>query len=183
MYKTRTNVKFIPRWSWVGIILIIEWEYRERLKVRGYKGYFERIYSVLFERWKQKIYFKIWYKKLTVHLLTPSRVRNGDLGLSQCNWCKWVFRYTSFYSSWMAICSYYVLAPDAPVHKLLGFFGWHDFYNRLLVHSGDKIIGYCSAKSICNQLQTVFSSQITIQQLNNVNIFFLFLGTLTLFLV
>ena len=40
--RTRTNVKFVPRWSWVRIILIIEWEYRERLKERGYKGYYAR---------------------------------------------------------------------------------------------------------------------------------------------
>ena len=31
-------------------ILIIECEYRERLKERGYKGYFERICRELFER-------------------------------------------------------------------------------------------------------------------------------------
>ena len=28
----RTNVKFISRWSWVRMFLIIEWDYRERLK-------------------------------------------------------------------------------------------------------------------------------------------------------
>ena len=52
---TRTNVKFIPRWSWVRIILIIEWEYRERLKeyvesfLRDYREFFERLQRV-FER-------------------------------------------------------------------------------------------------------------------------------------
>ena len=46
---TRTNVKFIPRWSWVRIILIIEWGYRERLKERICRELFERLQRV-FER-------------------------------------------------------------------------------------------------------------------------------------
>ena len=47
--KTRTNVKFIPRWSWVRIILIIEWEYRERLKERICRELFERLERVFWE--------------------------------------------------------------------------------------------------------------------------------------
>ena len=55
--EARTNVKFVPRGSWVRIILIIEWENRERLKkricreffFRDYREFFERLYRV-FER-------------------------------------------------------------------------------------------------------------------------------------
>ena len=43
--KTRTNVKFIPRWSWVRIIFIIEWEYRDRLKERICKELFKRVWE------------------------------------------------------------------------------------------------------------------------------------------
>ena len=41
--EARTNVKFVPRGSWVRIILIIEWENRERLKKRIWRELFERL--------------------------------------------------------------------------------------------------------------------------------------------
>ena len=41
--QNRNIVNFVPRWLWVWIILIIEWEYRERLK----ESFFENIESFL----------------------------------------------------------------------------------------------------------------------------------------
>ena len=45
--SNKNECVFVPRWLWVRIILIIEWEYRDRLK--------ERICKELFKRW-----YRVW---------------------------------------------------------------------------------------------------------------------------
>ena len=54
--QNRNIVKFVPRWLWVWIILIIEWEYRERLK----ESFFENIESFLRDYRELLLYRVFW---------------------------------------------------------------------------------------------------------------------------